>query len=466
MNASAVQNDNATRSATALRTFAEWAAAARWEDLPAAIRERAALVLADDLAAIVAARAEPEVIALQNGMAASSGAPEASVFNGRGQRLDRYSAAVANGSAADWCELDEGYRRAMCHAGLYTVPALLAEGEASGATGRQLLRALAVGYEAAARVARAFSYSRLVLHPHGSLAAVGAAAAVAALRGVAPGHFLGAVSAAATLVVPGPFNHAIQGALVRNVWPGVGAWAGLRAVDWSAFGITGRAESLHDVYADAFGAESLPEELSEGLGRQWAIADGYQKVHACCQYSHSAVEATLGLIAGLAGPWQPGAIRRIRVDTHERGKALDNVHPATSLAAKFSLQHILATTAHFGHAGAEAFHSTTLTDPSIAALREKVQIGPYEPELSPPNDRPARVTWEMADSSTSSEVCLSARGGPDRPFAPEEIRAKIAGLTRDAYPAMPAMLNRLLALDAAVLDTPWRETVEQMSAGT
>jgi hypothetical protein len=27
---------------------------------------------------------------------------------------DRYSVAVANGAAADWAELDEGYRKAVC----------------------------------------------------------------------------------------------------------------------------------------------------------------------------------------------------------------------------------------------------------------------------------------------------------------------------------------------------------------
>ena len=41
-------------------------------------------------------------------------------------RLDRFSAACANGMAITWCELDEGFRNASCHAGAYTLPALLA----------------------------------------------------------------------------------------------------------------------------------------------------------------------------------------------------------------------------------------------------------------------------------------------------------------------------------------------------
>ena len=115
-------------------------------------------------------------------MVSRAGAEEFDRFNGRGGKADRFSAAVANGAAADWCELDEGYRRATCHAGLYVIPALIAEAEATGASTEEILRALVLGYEVAARFARAFPPKVLVLHPHASLAAIGAAAGVGALR--------------------------------------------------------------------------------------------------------------------------------------------------------------------------------------------------------------------------------------------------------------------------------------------
>jgi 2-methylcitrate dehydratase PrpD len=145
------------RIADGLGGMTQWSSALSWADIPDVIRRRAAVVLA----AIIAARDEPEVIALHDGMARSSGTAEATVFNARGQKLDRHSAATANGSAADWCELDEGYRRALCHAGLYCVPALLAEAAATGAQGAELLRALVIGYETSARVARAFEFATL-----------------------------------------------------------------------------------------------------------------------------------------------------------------------------------------------------------------------------------------------------------------------------------------------------------------
>lgn len=453
----------ADQVADGLKGLVRWAVGLKFADIPEPVRRRALLILCDDVAAIVAARIEPEVTALQTKMAASAGKPEATVFRGGSMRLDRYSAAVANGAAADWCELDEGYRRAMCHAGLYTVPSLLAEGEACGATTEAMARALVVGYEVAARFARTFRFKKLVLHPHGSLAAVGAAAAVAALRGSSAERFMDAVSAASTMVVPGPFNHAVSGALVRNVWPAAGAWCGMRAVDWAECGIGGLPQSPYYVFVDAFGGDAYPEELTDGLGAEWAVSDGYHKIHACCQYSHSSVEATLDVFSKLPGRPAASEIAKITVESHKLGLALDNAEPATTLAAKFSMPHIVAATAALGHAGAEAFAASTLTDPTIKGLRDRVVMKAHPDELPSPNDRNSRVTIELKDGRSVQGECLSARGGPDRPFSTDEIVAKIGRITESVYPAFPDIARRLIGLDPGLLAKPWKDVVAEFT---
>jgi 2-methylcitrate dehydratase PrpD len=448
--------------ADGLKQLTGWTAALEWADIPVMVRGRAAIVLADNLSATIAARDEPEVVAFHDGLVSSSGSAESTVFNGRDHLLDRYSAALANGGVSDWCELDEGYRKTLCHAGIYCIPALLAEAEAGSATTQNLLRALVIGYESITRIARTFTDPSLTLHTHGSLAAVGAAASIAALRRLSGHEAAQAISTAATLVVPGPYNHAVKGAMVRNVWPGVGAWSGMRAVDWSGIGITGAPESLYDVFASALGATVQAGELTDSLGQNWGIADGYHKLYACCQYGHSAVEASLQLRERLPRGQQASAIRGIHIDTHWRGRTIDNEAPATTLAAKFSMQHILAAITHFGHAGAEAFHVSTLTDPAVATLRERVTIGSYDPEPEWPNDRPAKVTWELEDGSKLTEEVLSARGGPDRPFLPEEIKAKVSGIVDPVYPDMFGVLSRLMTLNDDVIRLPWSTLVHQM----
>src|SRR5688500_3073955 len=120
-------SDAREATAQSVRALAAWAAATPPERLPAQILQRAARVLADDLSAIVGARDEPEVKAFHGKVLERAKHAEATVFRGGRPRTDRLSAAVANGLAGDWIELDEGYRQAPCHAGIYVVPALLAD---------------------------------------------------------------------------------------------------------------------------------------------------------------------------------------------------------------------------------------------------------------------------------------------------------------------------------------------------
>lgn len=445
--------------ASAVAQLVGFTSKTEWCDLPETVQLRAALVLSDDLAAMVAARGEPELISLQKGVAASAGQAEATLFNGSGARLDRYSAALANGCASDWAELDEGYRRVICHAGIYCLPALLAEAEAENYTTQELLRSLVLGYETVARVARAFTFPNLVLHPHGSLAAVGGAAAICALRRVPQDVAIGAICSAATMVLPGPYTHPIQGSLCRNVWPGVAAHTALRAVDWATHGIKGLPTALHDVFSDAFGASPDPRELRCGFGDNWAISDGYHKMFACCQYGHATIEATLRL----AEQADAKEIASIHLVTHEKARLMDNPDPDTTISGKFSMQHIAASSAINRSGGFEAFSAHVLSDPDVVALRGKVTMSAYDPVPDWPNDRPTRVEWTLKDGRVLTEEVLSARGGPDLPFAPKEIQVKIKGIVGPAYPKMFAVLEQVLALEPEILTMGWRDAVARMT---
>ncbi|MFZ8900052.1 MAG: MmgE/PrpD family protein, partial [Alphaproteobacteria bacterium] len=90
--------------ASALEKLVAFTSTTEWKDIPVPVQKRASLVLSDDIGAMVAARDEPELQSLQKGVAASAGKPEATLFNGKGQKIDRYSAALANGCASDWAE--------------------------------------------------------------------------------------------------------------------------------------------------------------------------------------------------------------------------------------------------------------------------------------------------------------------------------------------------------------------------
>ena len=58
---------------------------------------------------------------------------------------------------------------------------------------------------------------------------------------------------------------------------------------------------------------------------------------------------------------------------------------------------------------------------------------------------------------------MSARGGPDLPFTPGEIRGKIHDIVDAPYPAMGPVLEEVLALEASRLASGWRACVAEMT---
>lgn len=457
--------DNALSNETNGVELARWLAEFSTSDLvlrDPTVAKRAMSVLLDDLAAIVASTNEPEVRRVADLATKRGSGTEATVI-ATSARVERGWAALANGIACSWNELDEGYRPATCHGGLYAVPAAIAEAEASDASLAAVLTSVVGGYEVAARVARAFPAQRpLVLHPHATLSACGAAAAIASMRRFDSDLVAAVLGTAVTFACVGPFNHAVQGALVRNAWAGVGAWLGFAAVDLATAGVAGTASSVADVFGSALrgGHEVDPSELAaleEGLGERLAILDGYHKMYACCQYAHSAVEAALALRAGPlsgASDEQLMNLGAVEVETHALGLTLDNYDPTTALAGKFSLPQIVSAVLASGEASPRTFSSELLSDPVVGAIRRTVRISSYLPEPAPPLDRPARVRVTTADGVSHVAECQSSIGSPDRPLSVEDMLGKIELVTHRTGSSFVNAAHQLLT-EGIDFETPW-----------
>lgn len=443
----------------------DWAAAACKSPLPEPVRRRAAIILADDIGAMVVGSQEPQVAkAQQRYLQRAGGSGEATVFAAGARRIDRAGAACANGMAITWCELDEGFRNASCHAGAYTLPALLAEAEARNSSVEEVLRALAVAYEVTTRYALAYPFPGFYVHPHAAFAALGAAAAVSLIRGHDAASLQSSVTGAASMSFAGPFNTAVNGALVRNAWTAAGAWIGLQCADWAEDGIGGGIDTPHEVFATSFRTRVIPEALSRALGEDWSVANGYHKIYACCNYAHAAVEASLQL-REQAGAVTADEIAAIHVEAGPGGLALDAVEPSTVLSAKFSLPHAVAATTLMGSGGAAAFTQSTLADPAIASLRRKVSLSAYPGAGPAPRDRPGRVTWTLNDGRTLSAVVEIPRGGADQPFDEATLIAKLESHTADALPRAASVLGALIRGDGDSLARGWREAVAALAEG-
>lgn len=448
------------------RQLVEWAVRQELSDIPDHVRQKTVMVIADDLAAMLSAENEPQVVAAQARLLARGPGGTASLFRRDRAQLAPLQAALGNALSASWNELDEGYRKAVCHAGLYTLPVLLAVAESEQRSTAEVIRASTLAYEVTARFARTWRFGELKIHPHALFNALGATAAIGFLRRLPAELMLDALSNASTLGVVGPYNQAVRGALIRNAWAAAGICNGFQAIEWAEAGIAGLAETPHAVYHETLGSEANIAELSLDLGSDWAVASGYHKINACCQYAHSAIEAMQEILREHPALQGGAGIDRIQIQTHRLGMTLDNFQPATTLGAKFSLPHALAASLVYGHGGAEAFDSGAVGDERVARLRAQVEMRLVDEELPWPQDRPAFVTLVGDHGRSYSASCLSARGGPDRPFDDEALWAKIAGLSQASAPGLVMAMRALHARCAdspggKELAQPWRELVDQ-----
>jgi 2-methylcitrate dehydratase PrpD len=448
--------------AEGIRALLDWAVNVRLEDVPAPVRRKAVIVMADNISAMIAARNEPQVRLAHEQLLDEGARKEAIVFRGGQQRAGRIQAALANGIAGSWCELDEGYRLAPCHAGLYTLPAVLADAEAYDLDVAQLLRAIVLSYEVTARIARCWIFPTLTLHPHPQTAAIGGAAASGLVRGFDASTLFDAITAAASLTTVGHFRHAVEGAFVRNVWAAVGTTNGMRSADWALCGIGGSPSTPYSTYTELLGQPPQPEVLAAGLGETWAITQGYHKVHGCCQSTHSAVEAMLAARERFPRPDAYRKIERVELETHRPG--MSNAAPPTTLAARFSFEHVVAAACVYGNAGVDAFSTRALSDPDVARLRERVDVRRFVPALPRPHDRPARITLHFDDGSTLTSECLSARGGPDQPFEEQVILSKVESIAAQVYPAFTRGVRELAELQAGRMNTRWRTVADELTA--
>jgi catechol 2,3-dioxygenase-like lactoylglutathione lyase family enzyme len=119
-----------TRMEPVLVALARLVAGTSEDAIPASVRDRAALIVADSVGAILGGAQEPEVRRLHAGAERAAG--PATVLGEGFPRVEPWWAITANGLAGTMLELDEGNRFARGHPGIHVFPAALAEAERLG----------------------------------------------------------------------------------------------------------------------------------------------------------------------------------------------------------------------------------------------------------------------------------------------------------------------------------------------
>lgn len=423
----------------------------------------AALIVADGLAVAASSCRDPELESFAEFVVQHSSVVEASLARPGIPQVDRFWAGYYNAVAMAAAEFDEGSLRTPCHAGLYTVPALLSEGEATGATIGHLLRATVVAYELSVRMAslwRSSSGEYPALYTHAKSCAVSAAMARGLMQGLTSERLFELIAIASTLTNAGPRNHLLSGALVRNVWLGSATFHGMMSLEWLRWGVRGLRTSNSDVFGSVFELRADVTALHREPASAWQIETRYHRLHAVHRFVAPVVDAILSIRSKLAGGTE--SIESIDIAIHGDGLELTDQRPATSLSARFSLPHVVAATMILGRADPDSFRGDQLANPEIEKLRERVNIRPLCEHDTGPGKWPCSVTVTAAGKAYHADSY--ERTGPK---SLQELRADVLGkinrIMEPIWPQFGETAQRLTALDPNTLSLSIGEFM-QMSA--
>lgn len=406
----------------------------------------------DTVAVMLAGRDEPVTRVAQRWIAARASTPRNARLLLGSQTAAARDAALVNGVAAHALDYDDVGLQG--HPSAVLVSALLAEGDRLGSSGAALLAAYVAGHQVWAElIARDADLHHLKgWHPTGVFGTLGAAAAVAALRGLDAGRARHALGLAASMAGGLTANF---GSMAKPFHAGQAAAGGIDAVDLAEAGMTAAPDVLE--HPKGFLAALSPAGRVNlapppaGFGDPAALAHlGLTvKKYPMCFAAHRIIDAALDLVR--ANDVQPQDVQSVLATVGPaQASMLRNARPQSGLEAKFSLQFAVAAPLVARACGLAQLDDGFVRRPEVQAHFERVEIRtvdtrhPAEPTLAASD----RLVLCLKDGRTldSGEVRF-ARGEPPDPLGDGELEAKFMDCTRSLAPAARrGLLDALLGL--------------------
>src|SRR6266700_3215384 len=417
-----------------LEQLAAWIHDTKLNGVPASTVTASKLVLLDTIGAMVAGSALPENLRLAS-VAAKRSTHGLCTMAGHGLKSDSLLATFTNATAGVALEMDEGNRLGGGHPAIHVIPGALAVAEEGGLDGRRLLEALVAGYEVGSRLGGAAT-ARPNVHSHGTWGTISTAVAVARLADSPAETIREVMSLAASMSPANTWTPALDGATIRNLYPGRSAFQGILAVELERCGFTGLGDAPSDVYGTILAARFEPElavagieELARNGGARGAyrIEQNYFKLHACCRFNHFALDAVMALRSAyrLSG----NDIEKVEIVTIPFAVRMGAPAPASSLAARFSIPWAVAAGLVLGRTDPQAFDSQALADERIRALAQRVEIRTSSDMTPRRADAPtAHVRLVLRGGKSFERTTSVVRGDALSPVPRDEITAKFVSL--------------------------------------
>lgn len=426
-----------------------------WDSLQSQTKANLKMELLDYFGGALAAAKLIGVPDWVRALVALGGHGQASVFGAT--PTSAQLAALCNGYLGHVLEMDDTHDKAVLHAGSASIPAVMAAAQMKGAlTGAQFCEAVLLGIDLTCRLALG---TRLNLVEGGwiygaLLGHFGATIAAGRVAGCTDQQMRNALGIAYCLVC-GNHQSTREGATTKHVQPGFAAHNAILAVIMSKAGLDGiqnpftGEDGLGRVYLHG---QFEPDIVIDQLGKRYEVDYLSYKPYPTCRFTHPAISAALRMHNLLDAQQRKKAkfLLEMSPQAHDivARETSDRLNPQRRMGAQFSV--------HWGVAVALAYGKVT-PGHLVTEVPPSSQIQSYI----------GRIQSVVAKDASSRDIggCVlraqgefgerrldepNAKGHPDNPMSPDELRSKfasnveLAGLSGEK---IGALADEILAID-------------------
>tara|TARA_B100000809_G_scaffold201965_1_gene202649 strand:- start:11 stop:1360 length:1350 start_codon:yes stop_codon:yes gene_type:complete len=413
------------------RDLATFITQVSYADIPPQALEHAAMLISSTVASAawgsgIASSKIMRALANERG-----GTPDASIWFDSGNKLPVASTAQVNAVMSDAAASDDSDLRNIVHSGTTLVSTSLAIAERTGASGKDVLAAIVLGYETSGRIGEAITPAFQTRGFHGCLVAIfGGTVAAARLLQLDEAQMAQAIALSATSI--GGLRAAADTSEAREYHAGSATMLGVQAALAAERGyiaeenIFETQRGFFATYGDTDGAS-----VTRGLGDDWdIITDMAIKLVPGGHPSHSLAEAAAN--AARAGQISPDEVETITLSRPGVTALTGPIHPADLIDMAHSPAYFLAA----GVADHEFswLHATEakITDPVIHQLIDKVRVGAPPTEWIEEYKQGATVTIQTKDGRIFSNTVFAPKGAGSLGIDWADVDAKYRSLAPGA----------------------------------
>ena len=400
----------------------DWVCSTKFEDLPEAVQKETATLIYDQVGCMIASALLPTCQPVVKMVQALGGPAECTIV-GHPLRAPITNAAFANGTIGHGAETDSTGQQGTGHYASSAVPTALTVGQYTNATGPQLVRALALGAEVAARLQSVmFQFATRDLFYASNSGALGAAVNAGVLLELGPQQMEHALGLAASGACGLTSHHLEDQHQTKSLDRGRASAAGVLSALLASQGFQGPSEVLttENGFFDAFlGVPQAGHQVVNDLGKTYLMQQVAYKRYPVGAPNQTPLYALLKMIQ--ENHLAAEDIQQIEVSI-SRGAfhtVATNQHPSVHM------ETILSLAAVYGEITFDHIHDDTYrADPRYLAFRQRVPIIIIPREHA--ETRGQRLNSGIAIRNTRGEVFRQDLRYP--PMNEEELKKKFRNL--------------------------------------